>query len=289
MNAPLADAELTALAAQPRTAPLALQARGLGFGYAPGAPVFSGIDLDIHAQEIVCLLGGSGCGKSSLLRTLAGLQQPSQGQVEFLGAALTQPHPRAAVVFQQASLLPWLSVWHNVAFGLDFKHQPALDAASLRQRVDQAIEAVGLQGKQGLRPAQLSGGMAQRVALARALARQPQLLLADEPFSALDAITRAEMQELLVELVQRWHTAALLVTHDIDEAILVADRIVLMGRSGPHAGHIVREWKVGIPHPRVEATVAVTALRLEILAALRSLHGAAEARPATTPDLSCPR
>ncbi|WP_370679508.1 ABC transporter ATP-binding protein [Comamonas sp. GB3 AK4-5] len=261
MNAPLADAELTALAAQPRTAPLALQARGLGFGYAPGAPVFSGIDLDIHAQEIVCLLGGSGCGKSSLLRTLAGLQAPTQGLVEFLGTALTQPHPRAAVVFQQASLLPWLSVWHNVAFGLDFKHQPALDAASLRQRV----------------------------ALARALARQPQLLLADEPFSALDAITRAEMQELLVELVQRWHTAALLVTHDIDEAILVADRIVLMGRFGPHAGHIVRMWKVDIPHPRVEATVAVTALRLEILAALRTLHGAAEARPANTSDVSCPR
>ncbi len=142
--------------------------------------------------------------------------------------------------------------------------------------MQQAIAAVGLAGKEHLHPAQLSGGMAQRVALARALAREPRLLLADEPFSALDAITRSEMQELLVDVVHQWHTAALVVTHDIDEAILVADRILLMGRQSPgQGGSIVREWRVDVPHPRHEHPAELTALRLEILAELHARrHGA---------------
>ena len=275
MNTPTAE---FAAAAQGRShAPLALQGRGLAYAYGHGAPVFQNIDLDIRAQEVVCLLGGSGCGKSTLLRTLAGLQPPTQGQVEFLGKPLTEPHPRAAVVFQQASLLPWLTVQANVAFGLDFAKQPKLEAALQAQRVAQAIEAVGLKGKEKLLPAQLSGGLAQRVALARALAREPQLLLADEPFSALDAITRTEMQSLLVDVVHRWHTAALLVTHDIDEAILVADRIVLMAPNDPQnperqGGCIVRQWQVNVPQPRCDQIEAMTALRLEILAALQALR-----------------
>lgn len=129
-----------------------------------------------------------------------------------------------------------------------------------------AIEAVGLAERAHAYPAQLSGGQAQRVALARALARQPELLFADEPFSALDAITRAEMQALLVDLVHRWHTAALLVTHDIDEAILVADRILLMAGQ---PGRIVREWQVDLPRPREEHAEGVVALRLDIIKALR--------------------
>ena len=265
--------------AQPQL-PLVLQGNGLAFAYAGHSPVFAGVDVDIRAQEIVCLLGGSGCGKSTLLRTLAGLSPPTSGDVQFLGAALTRPHPRAAVVFQQASLLPWLDVRGNVSFGLDFKHQPHLSHDVLQQRVLQAIEAVGLKGKEKLYPAQLSGGMAQRVSLARALAREPQLLLADEPFSALDAITRTEMQELLVEVVHRWQAAALLVTHDIDEALLVADRILLMGtqtlteQTGGNArsGCIVREWKVDLPHPRHAHPARLTALRLEILAALHEIR-----------------
>lgn len=277
MNTPIAD---FAKAASPNAAaPLALQARGLSYAYGNGAPVFQGIDLDIRAQEIVCLLGGSGCGKSTLLRTLAGLQSPVQGKVEFLGQPLNQPHPRAAVVFQQASLLPWLTVQANVAFGLDFVRQPKLAASVQAQRVAQAIEAVGLKGKEKLLPVELSGGMAQRVALARALAREPQLLLADEPFSALDAITRTEMQTLLVDVVHRWHTAALLVTHDIDEAILVADRIVLMAPHDPQhperqGGCIVRQWQVKVPQPRCDQIEAMTALRLEILSALHALRTA---------------
>lgn len=256
-----------------------LDAHDLSFRYADAAPVFEGISLQVAPREIVCLLGGSGCGKSTLLRVLARLETPAtartQGRVNFLGQPLRSPHPRAALLFQQPSLLPWLDAARNVGFGLDFARQPALSKAALQQRVADALEAVGLVGQGGRYPAQLSGGMAQRVALARGLARQPQLLLADEPFSALDAITRAEMQELLVTLVNRWHTAALLVTHDIDEAIAVGDRILLMGG---RPGRIVREWQVDIGRPREADAAAVTALRLDILAALHDVrHRAPEA------------
>jgi NitT/TauT family transport system ATP-binding protein len=256
-------------AAIPATLAPALEAHGLRFGYG-GRAVFDGVSLSVGRREIVCLLGGSGCGKSTLLRTLAGLAAPQQGTVSFLGQPLLAPHPRAALVFQQPSLLPWLDVAANVGFGLDFARQPATDKATRDRRVAAAIEAVGLAGFADAYPAQLSGGQAQRVALARSLAREPELLFADEPFSALDAVTRAGMQELLVELVHRWHTAALLVTHDIDEAILVADRILLLaGRPGQSA-HLAREWRVDIPRPREQHGEAVVRLRLDIVAALRA-------------------
>ena len=173
-------------------------------------------------------------------------------------------------MFQKPGLLPWLDVAGNVAFGLNFKRQPVIDGDMRDERVAQALTGVGLAGKAHLYPSQLSGGMAQRVALARALAREPKLLLADEPFSAIDAITRAGMQDLLVELVHRWHTAALLVTHDIDEAILVADRILSMGCSPDGPGRILREWTVDIERPRRPHVHAIAALRLDILAALQS-------------------
>ena len=247
----------------------ALQARELSYAYPGCAPVFRHVSLGVRKREIVGLLGGSGCGKSSLLRVLAGLQAPSTGTIDFLGAPMREPDPRSALVFQQASLLPWLNVSGNAGFGLDFKHQPTLTRDAHAARVAQAIEAVGLSGREKLYPSALSGGMAQRVALARALAREPELLFADEPFSALDAITRAEMQSLLVEVVHRWHTAVLLVTHDIDEAILVADRIVLMGGQ---PGNIVREWTVDIAQPRIGHSAGVVALKLDILDALQSLQ-----------------
>ncbi|WP_225783181.1 ABC transporter ATP-binding protein [Xenophilus sp. Marseille-Q4582] len=262
------------------TRPL-LEGRDLRFGYAGGPPVFEHVSLDIGEREIVCLLGGSGCGKSTLLRLLGRLEKhdgtQAGGEVRLGGEPLTAPHPRTALVFQQPSLLPWLSAARNVGFGLDFQHQPRHDQATLQRRVDEALAAVGLGGQGDLYPAQLSGGMAQRVALARALAREPQLLLADEPFSALDAITRAEMQELLVDVVHRWHTAALLVTHDIDEAILVGDRILLMGG---RPGRIVHEWRVDIPRPREAHPEAVTALRLQVLEALREVRHATAPGPA---------
>ncbi|RTD86581.1 ABC transporter ATP-binding protein [Variovorax atrisoli] len=266
-----------------RPAQAVLEARDLSFGYARGRDaVFEKVSLEVAPREIVCLLGGSGCGKSTLLRTLAHLEAPAagraSGQIRFLGEPLAAPHPRAAMVFQQPGLLPWLDAARNVGFGLGFARQPRLERARREQRVQDALAAVGLAGQGGLYPSQLSGGMAQRVALARALAREPVLLLADEPFSALDAITRAEMQDLLVELVHRWQTAALLVTHDIDEAILVGDRILLMGGA---PGRIVREWRVPAQRPRTADAAAFTALRLDILAALHTARAAGTAPAAS--------
>lgn len=253
----------------------ALDARDLRFGY-QGRAVVDGVSLAIDKREIVCLLGGSGCGKSTLLRGLAGLAAPDAGTVNFLDQPLLAPHPRAALVFQQPSLLPWLDVRANVGFGLDFSRQPAIERGARDRRIDAAIDAVGLSSHAHAYPAQLSGGQAQRVALARALAREPELLFADEPFSALDAITRAEMQALLVDLVHRWHTAVLLVTHDIDEAILVADRILLLAW---RPGRIAREWRVDIPRPREDHGDEIVRLRLEIVSELR----VATLRDATNP------
>ncbi|KQM76419.1 ABC transporter ATP-binding protein [Xylophilus sp. Leaf220] len=258
---------------KPQTAqtPPLLQAEGLSFGYGDGdaPPLFDGVSLSVAPRETVCLLGGSGCGKSTLLRVLARLAVQRAGTVRFEGQPLQSPHPRAALVFQQPGLLPWLNVARNVAFGLAFKHQPRLGTDALRRRADDALAAVGLAGQGALYPAQLSGGMAQRVALARALAREPALLLADEPFSALDAITRAGMQRLLVEVTQRRHAATLLVTHDVDEALLVADRILLMGG---RPGGVLREWAVAAPRPRERHMADLTALRLDILGALQASH-----------------
>ena len=253
-----------------------LEARGLAYAHAGCPQLFEGVSLDLRPREIVALLGASGCGKSSLLRVLAGLAPAAHGEVAFLGQPLKAPHPRAALLFQQPGLLPWLGVAANVGFGLDFKHQPRLAAAQRERRVRLALEAVGLAECGQLHPAQLSGGMAQRVALARALAREPALLLADEPFSALDAITRAEMQALLVRVVRQWEATALLVTHDIDEALLVADRVLLLGAAGGRGpARVRREWRVALEHPREPQAGALAALRFEILAALHELRAAA--------------
>lgn len=261
-----------------------LQASRVSYSYAPDVPVFQDINLQIQKQEIVALLGGSGCGKSSLLRLLAGLAFPETGEVNFLGQPLQQPHPRSALIFQQASLLPWLRVRDNASFGLNFRHQPRHNKATLERRVDEALAAVGLKDREKAWPSELSGGQAQRVALARALARQPELLFADEPFSALDAITRNDMQQLLVDLVHRWHTAVLLVTHDLDEALLVADRILLMGGS---PGKLLREWQINLPHPRNPTDPQLSELRA---AMLNSLHAHRQSDPVTSeeiPDESC--
>ncbi len=253
------------------TAPL-LQADDLAFAHPGAAPLFAGLSLDVHEHEVVALLGGSGCGKSSLLRELAGLAPARHGRLRFAGQPLRQPHPRAALLFQQPSLLPWLRVQGNVAFGLDFDHQPRLTAAERQRRVQAALAAVALTAAARQWPAQLSGGMAQRVALARALAREPLLLLADEPFSALDAITRGDMQALLLQVVQASGCAVLLVTHDLDEALAVADRVLLM-----QPGGLAAAWTLP---PRADET-ARQALRPVLLQALRAVSP-----PAPSPVLS---
>jgi NitT/TauT family transport system ATP-binding protein len=244
-----------------------LEANGISLRY-PGAsrPVLAGFDLSLQPGEVVSILGPSGVGKSSLLRILGGLQPPTDGTVTVGELRLSGVHPRVAIAFQDPSLLPWLNLESNVAFGLDFKRQPKLSRQERSARVDAAIDEVGLSQARRNYPAELSGGMAQRAALARCLARKPEILLLDEPFGALDEVTRAEMQALLLKVIADFGTAAVLITHDIDEALLLSDRVVLLG--GAPARQI-GEWTIDLPKPRDEYVAELGTLRIEILTELR--------------------
>jgi NitT/TauT family transport system ATP-binding protein len=208
-----------------------------------GKPVLYNLNLDVAAGQITVLLGPSGCGKSTLLNLAAGLADLQQGCVQVDGRSIHGPHPRVGVVFQQPALLPWLNVYRNVEFGLTLRHSEPLSRLERHERILEALELVGLRHHPSTLPSHLSGGMAQRVALARVLVKRPRLLLLDEPFSALDAVTRAEMQALLHSIVARLGTGVLIVTHDVDEALALGDRILLMK---PHPGQIHRDWP-GVP------------------------------------------
>ncbi|WP_069791561.1 ABC transporter ATP-binding protein [Cyanobacterium sp. IPPAS B-1200] len=232
--------------------------------------VFADINIEIKQREIICLLGASGCGKSSLLNTVAGLQKPDRGAIYLHGEKILQPSPKIGLMFQQASLLPWLTVRQNVEWGLKLQSMASLSATQLNQRVNHVLTEVGLDNFHRSYPHQLSGGMAQRVAIARTIARSPQLLLMDEPFSALDAITRLEMQQLLLNIIAQEECTALIVTHDIDEALLLGDRILLMSR---HPGRLYREWIINSPQPRINQIHNLIEVRSEIMETLAQVMG----------------
>jgi nitrate/nitrite transport system ATP-binding protein len=211
-----------------------------------------GINLDIAAGEFVSLIGHSGCGKSTLLNLLAGLDQASEGGILMNGRQVTDPGPDRMVVFQNYSLLPWLTVRQNIALAVNTVY-PSKSSLERREIVERNIQTVNLSAAANKFPAELSGGMKQRVAIARALAIRPKLLLLDEPFGALDALTRGNLQQQLMQICQESGLTAVMVTHDVDEALLLSDRVVCLS-NGPAAGigHIL---KVPLPRPRDRLTV----------------------------------
>ncbi|MBN4667573.1 ABC transporter ATP-binding protein [Pandoraea nosoerga] len=220
--------------------------------------VLDGVDLSVAPGEFVALLGPSGCGKSTLLRLVAGLETATRGTITQDGAAITRPDPSRIVVFQDPTLYPWRRVRENVALGLQARGVLAKE----RQRVDAALARVGLSEFADAFAHQLSGGMAQRVALARALVNDPRLLVLDEPLGKLDSLTRMAMQSELVELWQRAGFSALLVTHDVEEALFLAQRVIVFS---PRPARIVAQLRVDLPYPRHRGDARITELRHEAL------------------------
>jgi NitT/TauT family transport system ATP-binding protein len=228
-----------------------------------GAPVLDGIDLTVGTGEFVCLLGASGCGKSTLLNLIAGLDRPSSGQIAV-------PAGRAALMFQESALFPWLTAGRNIELALRLAGVPR---SVRRPETDRLLELVRLTGTNNKRVHELSGGMRQRVALARALAQSAQVRLMDEPFAALDAITRDVLHEELTSLWQKTGVAVVFVTHNVREAVRLGQRVILLS-SRP--GRIVREWQITIEQPRRIEDQAVAELAREITGELHreiSRHG----------------
>jgi len=211
-----------------------------------GKPVtaLDGISLDVADKEFSVIVGPSGCGKSSLLRLVAGLIEPSAGTISLDGTIVTRPGRDRGMVFQSYTLFPWLTVEDNVEFGLKLRDMAAMERTRIAKHY---IAEVGLEGFEKSYPKQLSGGMMQRVALARALANDPAILLMDEPFGALDSQTRSLMQELLLNIWEHSHKTVLFITHDIDEAILLGDRVHVMTA---RPGRIKEMVEIDIPRPR---------------------------------------
>ncbi|MBD1552291.1 ABC transporter ATP-binding protein [Pseudomonas typographi] len=216
-------------------------------------------NLDVAPGEFVAIVGSSGCGKSTLLRLLIGLDREFQGAIELDGVAVDGNASDCAIVFQEHRLFPWLTVTQNIALGL--ATQP-LEKAERDRRIAGFIELVGLSAFSQAYPHQLSGGMAQRVAIARGLVASPRVLLLDEPFAALDALTRQQLQDELLTLRAKASITALLVTHDVEEAIYLADRVVVMA---PRPGRIKRVVAINLPHPRHRGSYEFHQLREELL------------------------
>ncbi len=201
-------------------------------------------EITIEAGQFVCILGPSGCGKSTLLNAIAGYVKPTEGTLLVDGTEVDKPGPDRGMVFQQYSLLPWKTVYENVAFGPKMAGHSRVEAGSTANTF---LELVGLKKFGDRYPAELSGGMQQRVGIARALANYPSVLLMDEPFGALDAQTRLMMQESLLDIWRKFGTTVVFVTHDVDEAVFLADRVLIMSTA---PGRIIEDVKIGLPRPR---------------------------------------
>jgi sulfonate transport system ATP-binding protein len=237
----------------------------IGKTYPNGVRALDGVTVDVNPGEVLAVVGGSGCGKSTLLRAISGLDTPSQGRVVLDGVEIVAPQEKIGIIFQEPRLLPWLSVADNVGFGLEGRPR-----AERKERVARALARVGLADKAGNWPRELSGGQAQRVAIARALVARPEVLLLDEPFSALDAFTRADLQDHLLNLWSEERPTLVLVTHDVEEAIVLADRILVMR---PRPGRIYEEIVTDLPRPRDRQSAAFDFAKRRVLAALdRSLE-----------------
>jgi sulfonate transport system ATP-binding protein len=233
-----------------------LEMRSVSKIYPTGAHALADVSLTVAAAEIVVIIGGSGCGKSTLLRLVAGLDRPSSGEVRVDGSPILAPHASVGLVFQEPRLLPWLTVAGNVGFGL-----AETDRAPREAAIAHALARVGLADHAGRWPRELSGGQAQRVSLARALITGPRVLLLDEPFSALDAFTRADLQDHLLDLWADTRPTLVLVTHDIEEALVLADRVVVM-RAQPGRIALISTIELSRPRDRLSSTFEAAKRRL---------------------------
>ncbi|MGJ7508077.1 ABC transporter ATP-binding protein [Variovorax sp. GT1P44] len=234
-----------------------LRIEALSKSFVPGKPVFADVNFALDRGEFVCIIGHTGCGKTTILNVLAGLDAASGGHVIMDGREIAGPSLERGVVFQSHALMPWLTVRRNIAFAVQSRW-PDWSAAQVDEQVRRFVSLVGLEGAIDKKPSQLSGGMKQRVGIARAFSIQPKMLLLDEPFGALDALTRGTIQDELMSIVRQTHQTVFMITHDVDEAILLADRILLMSNgtetdAGYRPGRIAETVINPLPRERTRA------------------------------------
>jgi sulfonate transport system ATP-binding protein len=224
-------------------------------------PVLQDINLDIKRGEFVAIVGFSGCGKSTLLRILSGLETKNEGQILLDGKEISGPSLERSMVFQEARLFPWMKVSENIKYGLSKEERKRLGKEQVREQVDRFVKLVQLEGFEQAYPSQLSGGMQQRVSIARSLIANPEVLFLDEPFGALDAITRLGMQDETLRIWKENKTTMILVTHDIDEAVYLSDRVVILSQK---PGQVKKIVNVKLPRPRKRTSIEFSEIRREI-------------------------